>query len=96
MATNGLVTCWGPFMSGETMVFQGLAEKILSISKAGTPHMSSWGNDWVRLDPEYMKRAFDTLLLDAGVTVLSILIYPLFKCSMTAWLKRCWWRIKQD
>ena len=70
MATNGLVTCWGPFMSGETMVFQGLAEKILSISKAGTPHMSSWGNDWVRLDPEYMKRAFDTLLLDAGVTVL--------------------------
>ena len=70
MATSGLVTCWGPFWDGERIIFGGLAEKILNISKAGTPFIPAEQLDWVHLDPEYMKRAFDELLLSAGVTLL--------------------------
>lgn len=70
MGTMGLVTSWCPFANGEQVVYKGLAEKIFTISKKEIKHIKQTDMNWVVIDPEYQKRVYDDLMIEAGVDVL--------------------------
>lgn len=70
MGTNGLVPAWCPFSDKQRILYAGLAEKVFNACKAGMPHVDSKRLDWVAIDPELLKRIYDDLVVDAGVTVL--------------------------
>lgn len=69
MGTAGLVPAWCPFSDKRQIIYRGLAEKVFSRCKAGMPHIRGDALDWVAIDPELLKRIYDDLLADAGVTV---------------------------
>jgi hypothetical protein len=70
MGTAGLVPAWCPFSDQVRIVYGGLAEKIFTRTKAGMPHVDPKAVDWVPIDPELLKRIYDDLVVEAGVTVL--------------------------
>jgi len=70
MGTSGLVPAWCPFSDKEKIIYRGMAERILNASKAASPHVQPDALDWVPLDPESLKRIYDDLLTEYGVTVL--------------------------
>ena len=70
MATAGLLAAWCPFTDGEKIIYRGIAEKVLAASKAGIPHVPTDALDWVRLDPEALKRVWDDMVTAAGAIVL--------------------------
>ncbi|MFW6155222.1 MAG: FAD-dependent oxidoreductase [Planctomycetota bacterium] len=69
MGTAGLVPAWCPFSDKEKLIYRGLAEKVFTLSKAQQPHVAPDAMDWVPIDPEGLKRIYDKLVIDAGVTV---------------------------
>lgn len=70
MGTSGLVPAWCPFSDKEIVIYRGLAMKVFESLKAQMPHVSKEAMDWVPIDPEKLKRIYDELVLEAGVTVL--------------------------
>lgn len=70
MGTSGLVTSWCPFSDKEKIIYGGLAEKIFTASKGRMPHVNKDATDWVPIDPELLKRIYDNMMAEAGVTVL--------------------------
>ena len=70
MGTSGLLNAWCPFTDGEKIIYKGLAEKILMESKKGTPHVPSNSYDWQPINTEQLKRVYDDMVLNAGVSVL--------------------------
>ena len=70
MGTSALVPAWTPFSDKEKIIYRGLAEKVFNACKAGMPHIAKDALDWVAIDPERLKRIYDQLVTDAGVTVL--------------------------
>lgn len=70
MATAGLVPFWAPFSDKQRMFIGGLAERIISQCKAGMPHVAPNNVGWVPINPERLKRLYDTMVIDAGVEVL--------------------------
>ena len=70
MGTAGLVPAWCPFSDKEKIIYRGMAETVLTRCKQGQPHVRADALDWVPIDPERLKRVYDDLLEDAGVTVL--------------------------
>lgn len=70
MGTSGLVPAWCPFSDKEKIIYRGLAEKVFSRSKAGTFDVAPEALDWVPIDPENLKRVYDDLMAEYGVTVL--------------------------
>lgn len=70
MGTAGLVPAWCPFSDGQQIIYRGLAERVFAACKAGMPHVSAKALDWVPIDPELLKRIYDDLVSQAGVTVL--------------------------
>lgn len=70
MGTSGLVPAWCPFSDKEVVIYRGLAMKVFESLKEQMPHVSNEAMDWVPIDPEKLKRIYDDLVLEAGVTVL--------------------------
>lgn len=70
MGTSGLLNAWCPFTDGEKIIYKGLAEKILMESKKGTPHVPKTSFDWQPINTEQLKRVYDDMVINAGVTVL--------------------------
>lgn len=70
MGTSGLVPCWCPFSDKEKIIYRGLAETVFERSKALSLHVGKEDLDWVPLDPEGLKRIYDGLMEEFGVTVL--------------------------
>ncbi len=68
--TTALVPAWCPFSDKEKIIYRGLAEKVFTAAKKGMAHVDSGDLDWVPIDPERLKRVYDELVTEAGVTVL--------------------------
>ena len=69
MGTNGLVPTWCPFTDKEKIIYRGIAEEVFLASKKGVPFEPEDKLNWVAINPEYLKRVYDKLLKDSGVTV---------------------------
>ena len=67
--TTALVPAWCPFSDQKQIIYRGLGEKIFRASQLGTPHVPATQLDWVAINPEYLKRIYDDLVTEAGVTV---------------------------
>ena len=70
MGTSGLVPAWCPFSDKEKIIYRGLAEKVFNAAKKGMAHVRAEDLDWVPIDPEKLKRIYDEMVTEAGVTVL--------------------------
>lgn len=70
MGTSGLVPAWCPFTDKQQIIYGGLAERILKTCIAGMPHVPEKRFDWTPIDAELLKRIYDDLMLETGVTVL--------------------------
>lgn len=68
--TSALVPAWCPFSDKEKIIYRGLAETVFTRAKAGVPHVPADKLDWVAIDAEHLKRVYDELVQEAGVTVL--------------------------
>ena len=70
MGTAGMVPAWCPFSDKEKIIYRGLAEKVFIALKKQMPHVPEDALDWVPIEPEKLKRVYDDLVTEAGVTVL--------------------------
>lgn len=70
MGTNGLVPAWCPFSDRTKVVYRGIALEVFEKAKANMKHVKAGDLDWVPIDPEALKRVYDQMVVDAGVTVL--------------------------
>ena len=70
MGTGGLVPAWCPFSDGEKIFYRGIAETVFRRAKAGLRHVDEKLLNWVSIDPEALKRTYDELLMEHGVSVL--------------------------
>lgn len=68
--TSALVPAWCPFSDKEKIIYRGLAETVFSAAKDGLAHVKPGALDWVPINAEQLKRVYDTLVSEAGVTVL--------------------------
>ncbi len=68
--TSALVPAWCPFSDLDKIIYRGLAEKVFEEAKKGIAHVRKDDLDWVPIDAEKLKRVYDRLVTDAGVTVL--------------------------
>jgi FAD dependent oxidoreductase len=68
--TSALVPSWCPFSDKEKIIYRGLAETVLERCKKHQPHVRPDKLDWVPIDPELLKRVYDDLMAEHGVTVL--------------------------
>ena len=80
MGTSGLVPAWCPFSDKERIIYRGLAETVFERSKALSSHVAPTDVDWVPIDPEGLKRIYDNLMQEYGVTVL----FNTFLCDVDA------------
>lgn len=70
MGTSALVPAWTPFSDKKDLVYRGLAEKVFVAAKNGMAHVGAKDMDWVPIDAERLKRVYDDLVTEYGVTVL--------------------------
>ncbi|HEY9249656.1 MAG TPA: FAD-dependent oxidoreductase, partial [Rariglobus sp.] len=68
--TSALVPAWCPFSDKEKIIYRGLAETVFNAAKEGLAHVNSNDLDWVPINAERLKRVYDRLVSEAGVTVL--------------------------
>ncbi len=68
--TSALVPAWCPFSDKEKIIYRGLAEKVFTAAKQGIAHVNADDLDWVSINAERLKRVYDALVSEAGVTVL--------------------------
>lgn len=68
--TSALVPAWCPFSDKEKIIYRGLAQKVFENAKQGMAHVGAQDLDWVPIDAEKLKRVYDDLVSEAGVTVL--------------------------
>ena len=68
--TSALVPAWCPFSDKDKIIYRGLAERVFEEAKQGIAHVRKGDLDWVPIDAEKLKRVYDKLVTDAGVTVL--------------------------
>ncbi len=72
MGTSGLVPAWCPFSDKEKIIYGGLARRVFEASSQALAHVRAKPDwlDWVPIDAEALKRVYDDLMLEMGVTVL--------------------------
>jgi len=70
MGTSALVPAWTPFSDKKDLVYRGLAERVFNAAKKGMAHVKPTDMDWVPIDAERLKRVYDELVTEYGVTVL--------------------------
>src|ERR1700722_7468038 len=68
--TSALVPAWCPFSEKEKIIYRGLAEKVFTRAKKDLRHVKKGALDWVPIEAETLKRVYDDLVTEAGVTVL--------------------------
>jgi hypothetical protein len=68
--TSALVPAWCPFSDKEKIIYRGLAETVFTAAKSDIAHVKAGALDWVPINAEKLKRVYDTLVAEAGVTVL--------------------------
>lgn len=68
--TSALVPSWCPFSDKQKIIYRGLAQRVLEAGKQGTPHVKPDHVDWVPIAAEHLKRVYDDLVSQFGVTVL--------------------------
>jgi len=78
MGTSGLVPTWCPFTDREKIIYRGLAERILNKAKEGMQHVSKEALNWVPIDHERLKRVYDEMVSESGVTIL----FNTFLCAV--------------
>ncbi|HEY0256547.1 MAG TPA: FAD-dependent oxidoreductase, partial [Candidatus Methylacidiphilales bacterium] len=64
------VPAWCPFSDKEKIIYRGLAEKVFIAAKKDLRHVAKDALDWVPIEAETLKRVYDDLVTDVGVTVL--------------------------
>jgi len=67
--TSALGPAWCPFSDKQKIIYRGLAEKVFTAAKRGMAHVKPEALDWVPIDAERLKRVYDDLVTEAGVTV---------------------------
>jgi len=67
MGTLGLVPWFCGYADGEKVIAQGLAERIRQALCSQWPQTHSWDP---AIDPEFLKRFYDQMVVEAGATVL--------------------------
>lgn len=70
MGTSALVPAFCPFSDQETVIYRGLAERVLVSMKSRMAHVPAEQVDWVPIDAESLKRIYDDLVCDHGAKVL--------------------------
>ncbi|HAI14669.1 MAG TPA: FAD-dependent oxidoreductase [Phycisphaerales bacterium] len=70
MGTSALVPAWCPFTDKQKIIYRGMGETILKKCIAGMPHVAEDQFNWTPIDAEQLKRIYDDLVTDAGVTVM--------------------------
>ena len=70
MGTSGLIPAWCPFSDGTKVIYRGIALEVFEKAKASMKHVKSEDTDWVPIDAEALKRVYDEIVGEAGVTVL--------------------------
>ena len=70
MGTSALVPAWCPFSDKEKIIYRGLAERVFAAAKRGMAHVPADAMDWVPIDAERLKRVYDNLVTEHGVSVL--------------------------
>ncbi|MDF2484069.1 MAG: dependent oxidoreductase [Herbinix sp.] len=70
MGTIGMIPAWCPFSDKEKVIYQGIGYEIFQRVKEGMKHVSSEDVDWTPIDAEALKRVYDEMVREAGVTVL--------------------------
>jgi len=68
--TSALVPAWCPFSDNEKIIYRGIAEKVFSAAKKGMPHVKESDLDWVPIDAERLKRVYDSMVTEAGASIL--------------------------
>lgn len=67
--TTALVPAWCPFSDREKIIYRGIAERVFLDARKGVPHVPGTQLDWVAINPEQLKRVYDSLLEECGATV---------------------------
>lgn len=84
MGTGGLVPAWCPFTDKQKIIYGGLAERVLRTCMENMPHLRQHLRreefDWRSIDPELLKRIYDDMMTEFGVTVL----FNAFTCAVDA------------
>lgn len=70
MGTSGLVPAWAPFGDNKNYVNSGFAKTLFDAAKRGMRHIKPTDINWVPIDHERLKRAYDEAVTQAGVDVL--------------------------
>ncbi|NOU36945.1 MAG: FAD-dependent oxidoreductase [Kiritimatiellaceae bacterium] len=83
MGTSGLVPAWCPFTDKNRIIYGGMAEQILRQCISGMPHVPKECFDWIPIDAELLKRIYDDLVTQQGVTVLFNTLMTGVECDAT-------------
>ena len=70
MGTAGLVPAFCPFTDKQKPILKGIALSILEEMKSAMPHLPRDLYDWVPIDPEALKVAYEQRVMNAGATIL--------------------------
>lgn len=70
MGTSGLVPAWCPFSDGQKIIYRGIALEVFERTKKWMKHVKVEDVDWTPIDAEALKRVYDEMICEAGVTVL--------------------------
>lgn len=70
MGTSGLVPAWCPFSDQEKVIYRGIALEVFERIKAKMKHVKPGDVDWTPIDAEALKRVYDSMVYEAGVTIL--------------------------
>ena len=70
MGTSALVPAFCPFSDKQSVIYRGLAERVLVSMKSRMAHVPTEQVDWVPIDAEALKRIYDELVYEHGAKVL--------------------------
>lgn len=70
MGTIGLVPCFCPFDNRKEMVYRGLGQEILFRMNKTIDHVPDDKSWWPPINPENLKRVYDSIVEEYGVEVL--------------------------
>ena len=70
MATRGLVPSWCPFSDGKRILYRGLGLRVFEALRSRMKHVAPDALNWVPIHAETLKKVYDELMEEFGVTVL--------------------------